>query len=94
MLALMVSGGDSSLIRMAEVGRYEIIGSTIDDAAGEALDKAAALLELGYPGGPVIQKRQMEAIRKPFVFHVDLNSLIGVSGCIPTVVISVLALAD
>jgi N6-L-threonylcarbamoyladenine synthase len=56
MLALMVSGGDSSLIHMQDVGRYEILGSTIDDAAGEALDKAAALLELGYPGGPVIQK--------------------------------------
>ena len=54
---------------MAEVGRYEIIGSTIDDAAGEALDKAAALLELGYPGGPVIQKTadggNPEAIRFP-----------------------------
>ncbi len=56
LLALMVSGGDSSLVLMRDVGRYEIVGSTIDDAAGEALDKAAAVLQLGYPGGPIIQK--------------------------------------
>jgi len=56
MLALLVSGGDTSLVLMAGPGRYELLGSTIDDAAGEALDKAAAVLKLGYPGGPVIQK--------------------------------------
>lgn len=56
MLGLLVSGGDSSLVLMQEPGRYELLGSTIDDAAGEALDKAAAVLNLGYPGGPVIQK--------------------------------------
>jgi N6-L-threonylcarbamoyladenine synthase len=56
MLGLLVSGGDSSLVLMQETGRYELLGSTIDDAAGEALDKGAAVLKLGYPGGPVIQK--------------------------------------
>ncbi len=56
MLGLLVSGGDSSLVFMRGPGRYELIGSTIDDAAGEALDKAAAVLKLGYPGGPIIQK--------------------------------------
>ncbi|MBN2164118.1 MAG: tRNA (adenosine(37)-N6)-threonylcarbamoyltransferase complex transferase subunit TsaD [Pontiellaceae bacterium] len=56
MLGLLVSGGDSSLVMMSGPGRYELLGSTIDDAAGEALDKAAAVLKLGYPGGPVIQK--------------------------------------
>jgi N6-L-threonylcarbamoyladenine synthase len=56
MLALMVSGGDSSLVLMKEPGCYERVGTTIDDAAGEALDKAAAVLRLGYPGGPVIQR--------------------------------------
>ena len=55
MLGLLVSGGDSSLVLMQQPGRYELLGSTIDDAAGEALDKAAAVLNLGYPGGPVIQ---------------------------------------
>jgi N6-L-threonylcarbamoyladenine synthase len=56
MLGLMVSGGDSSLVLMRGTGEYEVLGSTIDDAAGEALDKAAAVLNLGYPGGPVMQK--------------------------------------
>ena len=56
MLGLMVSGGDSSLVLMHGVGEYELLGSTIDDAAGEALDKAATVLKLGYPGGPIIQK--------------------------------------
>ena len=55
-LALLVSGGDSSLIFMPAPGKYERVGTTIDDAAGEALDKAAAIFQLGYPGGPVIQK--------------------------------------
>lgn len=56
MLGLMVSGGDTSLVLMQGAGQYELLGSTIDDAAGEALDKAAAVLGLGYPGGPIIQK--------------------------------------
>lgn len=56
MLGLLVSGGDTSLVLMASPGKYELLGSTIDDAAGEALDKGAALLKLGYPGGPIVQK--------------------------------------
>ena len=56
MLSLMASGGDTSLVLMNDIRNYEIIGTTIDDAAGEALDKAAKILGLGYPGGPIIQK--------------------------------------
>jgi len=56
MLGLLVSGGDTSLVLMSGPGNYELLGRTIDDAAGEALDKGAALLNLGYPGGPIIQK--------------------------------------
>lgn len=56
MLVLLVSGGDTRLVYMKAAGRYEVIGQTIDDAAGEALDKGALLLGLGYPGGPAIQK--------------------------------------
>ncbi len=67
MLGLLVSGGDSSLVR--RTGCYETVGRTIDDAAGEALDKAAAVLDLGYPGGPVIQRTaeggNPEAVRFP-----------------------------
>src|SRR5687768_8599604 len=51
-LALMVSGGHSQLIAVTGVGRYRIVGETLDDAAGEAFDKVARLLGLPYPGGP------------------------------------------
>jgi len=56
MMVLLVSGGDTKLVYMKAPGCYEIVGQTIDDAAGEALDKGAMLLGLGYPGGPIIQK--------------------------------------
>jgi N6-L-threonylcarbamoyladenine synthase len=56
LLALIVSGGHSELILMKEHLVYERLGGTLDDAAGEAFDKVARLLELGYPGGPAIQK--------------------------------------
>jgi N6-L-threonylcarbamoyladenine synthase len=55
-LALVVSGGHSSLYAVPEPGVYELIGRTRDDAAGEAYDKVAKLLGLGYPGGPVIDR--------------------------------------
>ncbi|UCC17380.1 MAG: tRNA (adenosine(37)-N6)-threonylcarbamoyltransferase complex transferase subunit TsaD [Dehalococcoidales bacterium] len=56
LLALIVSGGHSDLVLMKDHGNYELIGRTRDDAAGEAFDKAARILGLGYPGGPAIQK--------------------------------------
>jgi N6-L-threonylcarbamoyladenine synthase len=56
LLALIVSGGHSDLVLMLDHGRYVLLGRTRDDAAGEAFDKAARLLGLGYPGGPAIQK--------------------------------------
>ena len=55
-IALIVSGGHTSLVRVTGPGAYRLIGQTIDDAAGEAFDKGANLLGLGYPGGPVIDK--------------------------------------
>jgi N6-L-threonylcarbamoyladenine synthase len=55
-LALVVSGGHTDLILMEDHGRYRRLGRTRDDAAGEAFDKVARLLDLGYPGGPVIQR--------------------------------------
>ena len=55
-LALLVSGGHSQLIEVAGVGRYRIIGETLDDAAGEAFDKVARLLGLPYPGGPELAR--------------------------------------
>jgi len=55
-VCLIVSGGHTELHLMRGHGQYELLGRTRDDAAGEAFDKAARLLELGYPGGPVVQK--------------------------------------
>ena len=55
-VALLVSGGHTQLMRVDGVGRYEILGETIDDAAGEAFDKSAKLMGLGYPGGPALSK--------------------------------------
>lgn len=56
LIVLMVSGGHTGLVRVAKVGSYKLLGQTLDDAAGEALDKGANLLKLGYPGGPAIEK--------------------------------------
>ncbi len=55
-VALLVSGGHTQLMDVQGVGRYELLGDTLDDAAGEAFDKSAKLLGLGYPGGPAIAK--------------------------------------
>ena len=55
-LVLIVSGGHTELVLMEEHGRYQRLGGTLDDAAGEAFDKAARLLGLPYPGGPMVQR--------------------------------------
>jgi len=67
-LVLLVTGGHTALIRMNAPGDYELLGRSIDDAAGEALDKGARLLDLPYPGGPEIEKlaRQGDAEAIPF----------------------------
>ena len=55
-IALLVSGGHSMLVEVAGLGRYRVLGETLDDAAGEAFDKTAKLLGLGYPGGPQLAR--------------------------------------
>ena len=55
-IALLVSGGHTMLVQVDGVGQYKILGDTLDDAVGEAFDKTAKLLDLGYPGGPAIQE--------------------------------------
>ena len=55
-VALLVSGGHTQLMRVTDVGQYETLGETLDDAAGEAFDKTAKLLGLGYPGGPEVSR--------------------------------------
>ncbi len=59
-LCLVVSGGHTHLVRVADYGQYEILGKTRDDAAGEAFDKVARAIGLGYPGGPKIEKAAHE----------------------------------
>lgn len=59
-LGLLVSGGHTELILMRGFGRYEIVGQTLDDAAGECFDKVAVMLGLSYPGGPVISRLAKE----------------------------------
>ena len=55
-VALLVSGGHTQLVYVRDIGRYELLGESMDDAAGEAFDKTAQLLGLGYPGGPAISR--------------------------------------
>jgi len=55
-IALLVSGGHSMLVEVAGLGRYRVLGETLDDAAGEAFDKTAKVLGLGYPGGPELAR--------------------------------------
>jgi N6-L-threonylcarbamoyladenine synthase len=65
-VSLVVSGGHTMTVFVRDVGDYEIIGRTVDDAAGEAFDKIAKLLGLGYPGGPEIEKRAKDGDSKRF----------------------------
>jgi N6-L-threonylcarbamoyladenine synthase len=65
-LCLLVSGGHTSLIYVKDCGHYETLGQTRDDAAGEAFDKVARLLDLGYPGGPVIDRLAAQGNAKAF----------------------------
>ena len=55
-VSLIVSGGHTLLVLVEDFGKYKILGRTLDDAAGEAFDKVAKMMELGYPGGPIIDK--------------------------------------
>jgi len=68
---LVVSGGHTSLYLVRERGRYELIGRTRDDAAGEAYDKVARLLGLGYPGGPIIDRLAKDGNDRAYLFPVS-----------------------
>ena len=65
---LLVSGGHTLLVLMEEHGKYRVLGSTLDDAAGEAFDKVARYLGLGYPGGPAIDNLSLEGDRSAFQY--------------------------
>lgn len=71
-LVLLVSGGHSELIFMRDHGQFEYLGGTFDDAAGECFDKCARVLNLGYPGGPMIEKnavpKNLDKLPRPIVY--------------------------
>ncbi|MBT8769160.1 tRNA (adenosine(37)-N6)-threonylcarbamoyltransferase complex transferase subunit TsaD [Metapseudomonas boanensis] len=67
-VALLVSGGHTQLVRVDGIGRYELLGESVDDAAGEAFDKTAKLIGLGYPGGPEIARLAMSGTPGRFTF--------------------------
>jgi N6-L-threonylcarbamoyladenine synthase len=91
-VALLVSGGHSQLMRVDGIGEYELLGDTLDDAAGEAFDKTAKLLGLGYPGGPALARlaRQGKAnftLPRPLLNSKDLNfSFSGLKTAVLTLV--------
>lgn len=82
-VALLVSGGHTQLMEVNGLGQYKLLGETVDDAAGEAFDKTAKLLGLGYPGGPALSKLADEFFRsgrpglfvlpRPMLYSGDLN---------------------
>lgn len=69
-LALVVSGGHTNLFHVPQPGRYKVVARTRDDAAGEAFDKVAKMLGLGYPGGPIIERLAREGNPKAVMFSV------------------------
>jgi N6-L-threonylcarbamoyladenine synthase len=79
LVVLLVSGGHTMLVEMQSHGQYRLLGETIDDAAGEAFDKVARFLDLGYPGGPVIDEAALngdpDAVRFPRALSDDPDNL-------------------
>jgi N6-L-threonylcarbamoyladenine synthase len=79
LVVLLVSGGHTMLVEMQDHGRYRLLGQTIDDAAGEAFDKVARFLDLGYPGGPAIDEAALngdpELVRFPRALSDDPDNL-------------------
>lgn len=92
-VALLVSGGHSQLMRVDGIGEYKLLGDTLDDAVGEAFDKTAKLLGLGYPGGPALAKlaeqgkQQRFKLPRPMLNSGDLNfSFSGLKTAVLTLV--------
>lgn len=92
-VALLVSGGHTQLMRVSAIGEYELLGDTLDDAAGEAFDKTAKLLGLSYPGGPAISRLASQGqdgvhkLPRPMLNSGDLNfSFSGLKTAVLTLV--------
>src|SRR5690606_32987962 len=82
-VALLVSGGHTQLVRVDGIGRYELLGESVDDAAGEAFDKTAKLMGLRYPGGPEIAVLAERGTPGRFVFPRPMTDRPGLpaGGC-------------
>jgi len=76
-VALLVSGGHTMLVEVRAIGDYKILGETLDDAAGEAFDKTAKLLGLGYPGGPALAKLAEQGDAERFAFPLPMTNRPG-----------------
>jgi N6-L-threonylcarbamoyladenine synthase len=92
-VALLISGGHTQLMRVDGVGQYQLLGETVDDAAGEAFDKSAKLLGLGYPGGPALSRLAdfgdpgAYKLPRPMLHSKDLNfSFSGLKTAVLTLV--------
>ena len=83
-IGLLVSGGHTQLVLVKKIGDYQLLGETLDDAAGEALDKLAKMLKLGYPGGPIIEelakKGDPDAIELPIPIRYSKDFNFSFSG--------------
>lgn len=77
-LLLLVSGGHTQLIIVDAIGQYRLLGSSMDDAVGEAFDKTAKILGLGYPGGPAVEKLALNGDAKRFALP---RSMVGTPHC-------------
>jgi N6-L-threonylcarbamoyladenine synthase len=92
-VALLISGGHTQLMRVDGIGQYTLLGETLDDAAGEAFDKSAKLLGLGYPGGPALSRLAdfgdsgVYTLPRPMLHSKDLNfSFSGLKTAVLTLV--------
>lgn len=78
-VALLVSGGHTQLVRVDGIGQYELLGETLDDAAGEAFDKTAKMMGLNYPGGPEIARLASQGVAGRFVFPKPMTDRPGLA---------------
>lgn len=98
LLALIVSGGHTEIVLMKGHGQFERLGETLDDAAGEAFDKVAKMLELGYPGGPKVDALAKEGNKEAYAFPRPMEKsgdfLFSFSGIKTSVLYTLRALSD
>lgn len=73
LLGLLISGGHTQLVLMHDFGKYELLGETLDDAVGEAYDKVSKMLDLGYPGGPILERLAKDGDERAFKLPIPMR---------------------